>query len=77
MIQSNSHSASSAPITIGKYRIAVLPAAHTAGRFSARVSIASTDRVMRFTPNFQSSDAAAQYALEQGIRWAHSAQSAA
>ena len=83
MIQSNSHSASSAPITIGKYRIAVLPAAHTAGRFSARVSIASgkgsasTDRVMRFTPNFQSSDAAAQYALEQGIRLAHRAQNAA
>ena len=76
MIQSNSHSASSAPITIGKYRIAVLPAAHTAGRFSAQVSIASgkgsasTDRVMRFTPNFQSSDAPAQYALKQAIRWA-------
>jgi hypothetical protein len=34
---------------------------------------ASTDRVMRFSPVFQSQDAAAQYALEQGIGWAHSA----
>jgi hypothetical protein len=71
--------AQEAATTIGKYRIAALPARLGVGQFCARVSIASgqgqasTDRVMRFTPVFQSHDAAAQYALEQGIGWAHSA----
>jgi hypothetical protein len=71
--------AQSAATTIGKYRIAALPARSGAGQFYAQVSIASgqgqasTDRVMRFTPVFPSQDAAAQYALEQGIGWAHSA----
>ena len=68
-----------AATTIGKYRIAALPARLGASQFCAQVSIASgqgqasTDRVMRFTPVFHSHDAAAQYALEQGIVWAQSA----
>ena len=71
--------AQEAATTIGKYRIAALPARLGAGQFCAQVSIASgqgqasTDRVMRFTPVFPSQDAAAQYALEQGIGCAHSA----
>ena len=71
--------AQEAATTIGKYRIAAMPARLGAGQFCAQVSIASgqgqasTDRVMRFTPVFPSQDAAAQYALEQGIGWAHSA----
>ena len=71
--------AQEAATTIGKYRIAALPARLSAGQFCAQVSIssgqgqASTDRVMRFTPVFPSQGAAAQYALEQGIGWAHSA----
>ena len=71
--------AQEAATTIGKYRIAALPARLSAGQFCAQVSIASgqgrasTDRVMRFTPVFHTHDAAAQYALEQGIGWAHSA----
>ena len=71
--------AQQAATTIGKYRIAALPARLGSGQFCAQVSIASgqgqasTDRVMRFTPVFHSHDAAAQYALGQGIGWAHSA----
>ena len=68
-----------AATTIGKYRIAALPPQSKAGQFYAQVSIASgrgqasTDRVIRFTRVFQSHAAAAQYALEQGIGWAHAA----
>ena len=71
--------AQQAATTIGKYRIAALPARLGTGHFCAQVSIASgqgqasTDRVMRFTPVFHSHDAAARYALEQGIGWAHGA----
>ena len=71
--------AQKAATTIGKYRIAALPAQINAGQLCAQVSIASgqgqasTDRVMRFTPVFPSQGGAAQYALEQGIGWAHSA----
>jgi hypothetical protein len=49
------------------------------GRFEAQVSIASgrgsasTDRVMRFCDDFSTHDAAAHYALSQGIDWAHAA----
>ena len=71
--------AKSAATTIGKYRIAALPSRICANQFYAQVSITSgygqtsTDRVMRFTPVFPSYDAAAQYALEQGVGWAQSA----
>ena len=60
---------------MGKYRIAAFPQPLTSGRFGALVSIASgsgsasTDRVMRFCDDFPSHDAAAHYALSQGIIW--------
>ncbi|MDH4483445.1 MAG: hypothetical protein QE279_12195 [Rhodoferax sp.] len=70
---------STTPITIGKYRIAACTSPGAQGRYAAQVSIASgrgsasTDRVMRFVDDFPSPDAAAQYALAQGIDWAHAA----
>ena len=63
------------PITMGKYRIAACPSQLPSGQFCAQVSIASghgsasTDRVMRFHSEFASHDAAARYAVEQGIDW--------
>lgn len=63
------------PVTIGKYRIAACPRPLGSGRFEAQVSIASgrgsasTDRVMRFSDDFPTHDAAAHYALSQGINW--------
>lgn len=80
MIQNDKNSASSsstAPITLGKYRIAACPRPLEGGRFAAQVSIASgrgsatTDRVMRFHDHFPSHDAAAHYALAQGLVWVH------
>lgn len=65
------------PVTMGKYRIAACPRVLTSGRFEAQVSIASgrgsasTDRVMRFCDDFSTHDAAAHYALSQGIDWVH------
>lgn len=76
MIQNNKISSLS-PVTIGKYRIAACPSPLHCGRFAAQVSIASgrgsasTDRVMRFTEDFPSHDAAADYAMAQGIDWVH------
>ena len=49
------------------------------GRFAAQVSIASgsgratTDRVMRFYDEFATHDAAADFAIEQGIDWVRDA----
>jgi hypothetical protein len=63
------------PLTLGKYRIAACPRALPCGRFGAQVSIASgqgsatTDRVMRFVDDFATHDAAAHYAVAQGIDW--------
>ena len=63
------------PVTMGKYRIAACPSQLPSGQFSAQVSIASgsgsasTDRVMRFHNEFDSHDAAASYAVAQGIDW--------
>jgi hypothetical protein len=63
------------PITMGKYRIAACPRKLPSGQFAAQVSIASgrgsasTDRVMLFRCEFASHDAAARYAVEQGIDW--------
>ncbi len=60
---------------MGKYRIAACPRPLSGGRFAAQVSIASgsgsatTDRVMRFHDEFASHDAAADFAIEQGIDW--------
>jgi hypothetical protein len=64
-------------VTIGKYRVAPCPHELACGRFAAQVSIASgsgsasTDRVMRFCDDFSTHDAAAHYALAQGIEWVH------
>jgi len=71
----NNNSFSLSPVTIGKYRIAACPRPLVSGRFVAQVSIASgrgsasTDRVMRFHDDFPSFDAAASYAMAQGINW--------
>jgi hypothetical protein len=62
---------------MGKYRIAACPRQLPCGQFAAQVSIASgrgsasTDRVMRFHDEFSSHDAAAQFAIAQGIDWVH------
>ena len=66
-----------APITLGKYRIAAFPRSLPDGMFAAQVSIASghgsasTARVMRFDSAFSTHDAAADYAIAQGIDWVH------
>jgi hypothetical protein len=71
--------ASTAPLTLGRYRISANPRAMDGGRFAAFVSIASgsgsacTDRVMRFTEDFPTLEAAASYALAQGIDWVRDA----
>jgi len=63
------------PVTVGKYRIAACPRALPCGRFAAQVSVASgrgsasTDRVMCFTNDFATRDAAASFALAQGLDW--------
>jgi hypothetical protein len=65
------------PLTLGKYRIAASHSPLPGGLFAAQVSIASgrgsacTARVMRFTNRFTTIDAAAHYALAQGIDWVH------
>jgi hypothetical protein len=63
------------PVTMGKYRIAACTRQFPSGQFAAQVSIASgrgsasTDRVMRFHAEFSSQDAAARFAVAQGIDW--------
>ncbi len=60
---------------MGKYRIAACPRQLPCGYYAAQVSIASgsgsasTDRVMRFHDEFASHDAAARFAIAQGIDW--------
>lgn len=80
MIHTNDHHRTiprPSPLTLGKYRIAALPRPLLGGLFAAQVSIASghgsasTDRVIRFDSAFSSHDAAADYALAQGIDWVH------
>lgn len=64
---------------MGKYRIAACPRPLLSGLFAAQVSIASgrgsasTDRVMRFVDEFSTHDAAASYAIAQGIDWVSAA----
>lgn len=66
-------------VIMGKYRIAACPRLLSSGRFAAQVSIASgsgsasTDRVMRFVDDFSTLDAAAHYAINQGIDWVSAA----
>lgn len=65
------------PLTLGKYRIAACPRPLPGGLFAAQVSIASgsgsasTARLMRYDSAFSTHDAAADYAIAQGIDWVH------
>ncbi len=60
---------------MGKYRIEPCSRALPNGAFGAQVSVASghgsasTDRVMRFVPEFATPAAASQYALDKGVLW--------
>ena len=63
------------PISMGKFRIQPCSRALPNGAFGAQVSVASgrgsasTDRVMRFVPEFATPAAASQYALDEGMLW--------
>jgi hypothetical protein len=63
------------PIPMGKFRIQPCSRALPNGAFGAQVSVASgrgsasTDRVMRFVPEFATPAAASQYALDDGMLW--------
>jgi hypothetical protein len=63
------------PINMGKFRIQPCSRALPNGAFGAQVSVASgrgsasTDRVMRFVPEFATPAAASQYALDEGMLW--------
>lgn len=63
------------PLQIGKYLVSPLTRAVGAGRYSAAVSIRSGrggmthDRVLRFVPQFDSTDAAARFATAQALAW--------
>jgi hypothetical protein len=69
------HYCSHQPISMGKFRIQPCSRALPNGAFGAQVSVASgrgsasTDRVMRFLPEFATPDAASQYALDEGMLW--------
>ena len=69
------HYCSHQPISMGKFRIQPCSRALPNGAFGAQVSVASgrgsasTDRVMRFVPEFATPDAANQYALDEGMLW--------
>lgn len=62
-------------LVVGKYQIMPLVKPWGDGTYRASVSIrsgrgaSSCDRVMRFTGRFESPEAAARYAQEQGILW--------
>ncbi|MCE4553785.1 hypothetical protein [Pelomonas cellulosilytica] len=62
---------------VGRYRISPMTQARDDGGFDAMVSIrsgrgmASVDRVMHFTPSFDSRRAALRYARAEGLAWAH------
>ena len=60
---------------VGKYLVSPLTRSTHCGRFAASVSIrsgrgsATSDRVLRFHPTFDSRDAAERYATAQGLAW--------
>jgi hypothetical protein len=64
-------------IEVGRFLVSPMTQAREGGGFDALVSIrsgrgmASLDRVMRFTPQFGSPQAALRYAKAQGLAWAH------
>lgn len=63
------------PFTVGKYLVSPLTRSLASGRFAAGVSIRSGagrmthDRVIRFQPDFATSDQAARFATEQALAW--------
>lgn len=65
-------------IEVGRFLVSPMSQARLGGGFDALVSIrsgrgmASVDRVMRFTPQFSSPQAALHYARAQGLAWASS-----
>ena len=65
-------------IEVGRYLVSSWASPHADGSFTASVSIrsghgmATTDRIMRFTPRFASRRAAMRYAAAEGRVWAHS-----
>jgi hypothetical protein len=69
------------PIAIRQYLVSPLVKRLPDSRYSASVSIRSGrgshthDRVLRLLPVFDCGDAAARYALDQGIAWLHSSRS--
>jgi hypothetical protein len=62
-------------IEVGRYLISAMSQARAGGGFDALLSIrsgqgeASVDRVMRFTPQFPSPQAAMRYARSEGLAW--------
>jgi hypothetical protein len=62
-------------IEVGKYLVSPMIKPQDDGSFAAAVSIrsgrgmASHDRVMRFTPSFNSPRAAFHYAKAEGLAW--------
>lgn len=65
-------------IEVGKYLVSPMTKPHAEGGFAASVSIrsgrgmASHDRVMRFSPRFNSQRAALRYATVEGLAWVRS-----
>jgi hypothetical protein len=63
-------------IEVGRFMVSPMTQAREGGGFDALVSIrsgrgmASVDRVMRFTPQFGSPQAALHYARTEGLAWA-------
>lgn len=74
MVQHNTVS-HAPPIALGNYRVAACPQPLTDGRFAAQGVIASgrgsasTDRVMRFIPDFPTDQEAALDVIERGLNW--------
>lgn len=72
----NNKNNSSPTFEQGRYLITAMSSARSGGGFDAVVSIrsgrgmASVDRVMRFTPLFDSARAAQRYARAEGLAWA-------
>jgi hypothetical protein len=65
-------------IEVGRFLVSPMSQPRLGGGFDALVSIrsgrgmASVDRVMRFTPQFNSRQAALRYARAEGLAWASS-----
>lgn len=63
-------------IEVGRFLVSPMSQPRQDGGFDALVSIrsgrgmASVDRVMRFTPQFSSPQAAMRYARAEGLAWA-------